>query len=91
MFFLTITPARFKKWELNNGKEQQVSTKSKQTHTTKNHPCSNGKMKLKKKRTTFTYYSPQIRKITSVFKHTNTGIAFRNTNTLQQLTKSKTQ
>jgi hypothetical protein len=40
-------------------------------------------------RTAFTYYSPQIRKITNSLKHTNIGIAFRNTNTLQQLTKPK--
>ena len=44
----------------------------------------------KKTWTTFTYYSPQIRKITNLVKHTNIGIAFRNTNTLQQLTKPKT-
>jgi hypothetical protein len=40
--------------------------------------------------TTFTYYSPKIRKITNLFKHTNLGITFKNTNTLQQLTKPKT-
>jgi hypothetical protein len=39
--------------------------------------------------TTFTYYSPTIRKITNLFKHTNIGIAFKSTNTLQQLTKPK--
>jgi hypothetical protein len=39
--------------------------------------------------TTLTYYSPQIRKITNLFKHTNIGIVFRNTNTLQQLTRPK--
>ena len=38
---------------------------------------------------TFTYYSSQTRKITKLFKHTNNGIAFRNTNTLQQLTEPK--
>ena len=36
--------------------------------------------------TTFTYNSPKIRKITNLFKHTNIGIAFKYTNTLQQLT-----
>jgi hypothetical protein len=40
--------------------------------------------------TTFTYYSPKIRKITNLFKHTNIGIAFRNTTTLHQITKPKT-
>jgi hypothetical protein len=41
--------------------------------------------------TAFTYYSPQLRKITNFFKHTNIGVAFRNTNTLHQLTKPKIQ
>jgi hypothetical protein len=39
--------------------------------------------------TTFTYYSPIIRKISNLFKHTNVGISFKNTSTLQQLTKPK--
>ena len=34
---------------------------------------------------------PTNKKITNLFKHTNIGIAFRNTNTLQQFTKPKTQ
>jgi len=38
--------------------------------------------------TTFTYHSPKIRKITSLFKHTNKTINFRTTTTLYQLTKS---
>jgi hypothetical protein len=41
--------------------------------------------------TTFTYYSPKIGKITKLFKHTNVKAAFSNTNTLQQLTKPKTE
>ena len=32
----------------------------------------------------FTYYSPQFRRITNLFKNTNTHIAFRTTNTIQQ-------
>jgi glycine cleavage system regulatory protein len=43
-----------------------------------------------KKRTTFTYYSPKIRKLTNLFKHTNINIAFKNANTIQQYTKPKT-
>jgi hypothetical protein len=39
--------------------------------------------KKKKKWTFFTYYCPRIRKITNLFKHTNKGIAFRSTNTIQ--------
>jgi hypothetical protein len=37
--------------------------------------------------TTFTYSTPQIRKITNLFKHTNVKIAFKATNTIAQLTK----
>jgi hypothetical protein len=33
--------------------------------------------------------SPIIRKITNLFKHTDVGITFKNTNTLQQLTTPK--
>jgi hypothetical protein len=40
--------------------------------------------------TTVTYYSPQIRKITNLFKNTNIRIAFRSTNTIKHLTKRKT-
>jgi DNA mismatch repair ATPase MutS len=40
---------------------------------------------------TFTYHSSQIRKITNLFKHTDIKIAFRSTNTVQQLTKPKKQ
>jgi hypothetical protein len=40
--------------------------------------------------TTLTHYSPKIRGITNLFKHTNVGIAFNNTNTLQEFTKPKT-
>jgi len=42
-----------------------------------------------KKWATFTYYSPKIRKLTNLFKHTNINIAFKNTNTIQQYTKPK--
>jgi hypothetical protein len=37
----------------------------------------------------FTYHSPRIRKLTNLFKHTDIGIAFKSTNTTQQLTKPK--
>jgi len=37
--------------------------------------------------TTFTYVSPQIRKITNLFKHTNTKIAFKCNDTIAQLLK----
>ena len=36
-------------------------------------------------RTTFTYFSPTIRTITNLFKHTNLQITYKTTNTIQQL------
>jgi len=36
---------------------------------------------------TFTYPSPQIRKITNLFKHTNLRIAYKCTNTISHLSK----
>jgi hypothetical protein len=41
-----------------------------------------------KTQTTLTYYSPIIRKIINLFKHTNDGISFKNTSK-SQLTKPK--
>jgi len=43
----------------------------------------------KKASTTFTYYSQKVTEITDLFQHTNVGISFMYTNTLQQLTKRK--
>ena len=37
--------------------------------------------------TTFSYTSPQIRKITNLFKHTNVRIAYKCTNTISHLSK----
>jgi hypothetical protein len=37
-----------------------------------------------------TYYSPKIRKITNLFKNTNTRTAFRSTNTIKRLRKRRT-
>jgi hypothetical protein len=42
---------------------------------------------LKKKWATFTYTSPQIRKVTNIFKHTDINITFKCYNTIAQLTK----
>jgi hypothetical protein len=39
----------------------------------------------KKIRTTFTYFSPNVRTITNLFKHTNLQITYKTTNTIQQL------
>jgi hypothetical protein len=35
------------------------------------------------------YYSPIIRKVTNIFEHTNVETSFKNTSTIQQLTKPK--
>ena len=43
-----------------------------------------------KKWVTFTYFSPIIRRITNLFKQANLNIAFRATNTIQQLTEKQT-
>ena len=43
----------------------------------------------KRKWVTFNYYSPMIRRITNLFKHTDLNIAFRATNTLQQQLSEK--
>jgi len=37
---------------------------------------------------TFTYTTPQIRKITNLFKHTNVRIAYKCTNTISHLSKT---
>ena len=39
-----------------------------------------------KKWSTFTYYSPAVRTITNIFKHTNLRIAYKTTNTIKQQT-----
>ena len=43
-----------------------------------------------KKWATFTYHSPQIRKLTKLIKHTDINITFKSTNTVQHCTKPKT-
>jgi len=62
-------------------------------HNKSHHKANNSANK--KKWVTFTYYSPQIRKITNLFKHTDIKIAFKNKNNILQLIKprknSKTQ
>jgi hypothetical protein len=42
-----------------------------------------------KKWATFTYHSAKVRKITILFKHTDTKIAFKSTNIIGQKTKNK--
>ena len=59
------------------------------TTQTHNEDHTNNEQQTKKTWATFTYYGLIVRKITNIFKHTNIQIAFKNTNTLQQLTKQK--
>jgi hypothetical protein len=60
-----------------------------QIHRRNPNPEDTNRNKNKKKMDSFTYYSPNVRKITNLFKHTNIGIAFKTTNNLQQLTNQK--
>jgi len=62
---------------------QLKSQTQQKTHKTRDNETNTNK---NKKWTVFTYYSPRIRKITNLFKHTDVGITFRSTNTIQQLT-----
>jgi hypothetical protein len=62
--------------------KNKLTTKKKQTVQTQPMQQHN------KKWVTFTYHSPSVRKVTSLFKHTNLKIAFHPTNTIyQQLSK----
>jgi hypothetical protein len=58
------------------------------THTPQKAETSKAQAKPKKW-AVFTYHSPRIRKLTNLFKHTDIGIAFKNTKTTQHLTKPK--
>jgi hypothetical protein len=55
-------------------------------HKTQMNTTNNGK---NNKWATFTYHSSKDRKITTPFKQTDIKLAFKSTNTLQQLTKTK--
>jgi hypothetical protein len=61
--------------------------KNRMEHNKTHHKLNDSTTKMKW--VTFTYYSPQIRKITNMFKHTDLKIAFKNSNNIQQLTKPK--
>jgi hypothetical protein len=71
-----------------NNFPQNLLQKLKQQILHKDHPQkTNDSHKIW---TTFTYYSPQIHKVTNLFKNTNIRIAFRSTNTIKRLLKRKT-
>jgi hypothetical protein len=58
-------------------------------HRHNNYDGSNNTVSDTKTWTTFTYYSPLIRKITSLFKHANVRISVKHTNAIHDLTKPK--
>jgi len=62
---------------INNLKTKLIAKKQKHQQYPKTIPRN-------KKWVTFTYFSPIIRHITNLFKHSNLTIAFRATNTIQQ-------
>jgi len=64
-------------WQHRNLKKKMTTKKQKHQR----HPKIN---QHNKKWVTFTYFSPIIRCITNLFKHSNLNIAFRATNTVQQ-------
>jgi hypothetical protein len=66
----------------------KLRSQMRRTHTPQKTETSKTQSKPKKW-AIFTYHSPRIRKLTNLFKHTDIGIAFRNTNTTQHLTKPK--
>jgi hypothetical protein len=67
--------------------ENNTQTNQKIKHNISNKDENN--RDKKKIWTTFTYYTPKIRKITNLFKQTNIGVVFKTTNTTQQLLKQK--
>jgi hypothetical protein len=63
----------------NNNFPIHITKKLKKIHNKE--PTKNNEHK---KWATFTYHSTKVRKITNLFKHTNTKIAFKSTNTTDQ-------
>ena len=60
-----------------------------QRNTTRQKP-NNKENKNNAKWATVTHYSPKVRKITSLFKHTDINVAFKNNNTISQIHRPKT-
>ncbi len=67
---------------------ERLNQQIQHNHNNKDH--TNNEQHTKKIRTTLTYYSPLVRKITNLFKHTNIQISFKTTNTVQHLTQPST-
>jgi hypothetical protein len=79
---------RNKEWKIilniahnNNFPYKRINELKNQIQNNKSHHRANNSAN-KKKRVTFTYSSPQIRKLTNLFKHTDLKIAFKNKNTI---------
>jgi len=95
MYSLPLAPEKQQKnGNTTNSQKQQFptnySTETKKNKYNENRPLSNRiKHPQKKTWTTFTYYSPKVRKISNLLKHTDIGVAFSNTNTLHQLIEPK--
>jgi len=68
---------------LRHGIQQKYSLPKTPTPNPTTNPPTNKNTKW----ATFTYKSPQIRKITNLFKHTNIRIAYKCTNTISHLSK----
>jgi hypothetical protein len=96
MYELPLTPERKKMALLqqiaqNNNFSQKLQQRPNfQTQRKLTNQDQTNERRKKKPWTTSTYYRPVIRTIPNLFKHTNVGISFKNTNILQQLKNQKT-
>ena len=54
---------------------QRINYQIQRKHNNEDH--TNNEQQTKKTRTTFTYYSPIVRKITNICKHTNLRVALK--------------
>jgi hypothetical protein len=79
-----------KEWDIirkiakNNNFPENIITKLRK-HIEHNKTHQKSKDNTTKNWATFTNHSPQIRKVTSLFKHTGIKITFRSNNNIQQL------
>jgi hypothetical protein len=74
----------------NNFPQHLLQKLNRQIHNKTDHKHNRNKDN-KRTWTTFTYHSPQIRKVTNLFRNTKKGIAFKATATLQQLIRPTRQ
>jgi hypothetical protein len=96
--FLPLDPSKKRKeWQKirsisrnNNFPQHLLQKLSREIHNKINHTHNRNKDN-KRIWATFTYHSPQIRKVTNLFRNTKIGVAFTATETLQQLVRPTTQ